>query len=55
MDIQTWRLDEARKSAKELLTMPDLADQAQLNTGSFLRAFLQEKLKPLIETPEKPA
>jgi hypothetical protein len=53
MDIQTWRLEEARKSTKELLTMADLADQAQLSTGHFLRLFLEEKLKPLIDPPEK--
>jgi len=55
MDIQTWRFEEARRSTKELLTMPDLAEQAQLTTGTFLRAFLQERLKPLIDPPEKPA
>jgi Histidine kinase-, DNA gyrase B-, and HSP90-like ATPase len=55
MDVQTYKFDTARLKAKELLTMPDLAEQAQLMTGVYLREFLQEKLRPLLDPPKDPA
>jgi hypothetical protein len=55
MDLQNYNLDSARLKAKELLTMPDLAEQAQLTTGVYLREFLQEKLQPLLAPSKEPA
>jgi hypothetical protein len=52
MDLQSYRLDDARQRAKQLLTMPDLAEQAQLTTGRLLKEFLDEALRPLIESTD---
>jgi hypothetical protein len=54
MDLDSYRLGEAREKTRQLLTMRDLAEQAQLNTGELLHAFLEEKLRLLIDPIEKP-
>ncbi len=54
MDLDSYRLEEARQKTRELLTMTDLADQAQLSTGELLRTFLERKLRPLIDPTEEP-
>jgi len=48
MDIDNYRNDTARQRIKELLTAPDLAEQAQLTTGPLLRAYLEEKLRAVV-------
>jgi hypothetical protein len=53
MELHSFRLESARLRIKQLLTMPDLAEQAQLSTGEFLREFLRGILEPLIDLPEK--
>jgi hypothetical protein len=55
MDIQSYSLETARLRTKELLTMPDLSEQAQLSTGELLRAMLDSKvLKMLASAKEQP-
>jgi Histidine kinase-, DNA gyrase B-, and HSP90-like ATPase len=54
MDLDSYRLEEARQKTRQLLTMADLADQAQLSTGDLLRSFLEDKLRPLVDPAEKP-
>ncbi len=54
MDLDSYRLEEAREKTRQLLTMTDLAEQAQLNTGELLRVFLEEKLRPLIDPAQEP-
>jgi hypothetical protein len=54
LDIESYRLTDARQEIKTLLLLPDLAEQAQLTTGQFLRAFIQTKLDRLLNPPAKP-
>jgi hypothetical protein len=54
LDIESYRLTDARREIKTLLLLPDLAEQAQLTTGQFLRAFIQSKLDRLLNPPAKP-
>lgn len=53
MDLYSYQIESARQRTRQLLTMEDLSEQAQLTTGEFLREFLQSLLRPLIELPEK--
>ena len=54
LDLETYNLTRARMQIKELLTMQDLHERAQLQTGELLRQFLADELGPLFATSDAP-
>jgi hypothetical protein len=48
IDLEVYRFSEARRKTKELLTMTNLSEQAQLKTGQFLREFLSAKMQKIL-------